>query len=186
MSRADMRDARAWLRATYWIGSMLVFLALANLWARDVKTDLMTVSQNQRVMFIEPKSASDPLYAPLPVDRSDRLSILFVGNSQSYAIMDFQPGDRPLLAWLSQFLNGGEETASSTFAVRFASEANLRMSELLVKAVLTGADSERRPDVFIGGVVLDGLRWIDPRGGLAEQVRVPAARHELEELALRE
>lgn len=162
--------------------ALAVLLLGANaLAARMAPTDVLTAGQNRRLSFqvggevgrLVPLAGVQGAYleglneilADLPPNRPDRLSVLYVGNSQTMAIMDMQPGDRIVAAWLASLLNGGGEEA---FAVRFASEANLTMSELLIKTIVAALDPSRRADVEIVGIVLDGLRWVEARGDLVK------------------
>jgi hypothetical protein len=157
----------------------LSLFCLANLYAGRLHVNPLTIAQNKKIMFTGPRTPHDPVYSGMPVNRRDYLSILYVGNSQSYAIMDFSPGDRSMITALSEILNGGDETGESKYRVRFGSDANLRMSELLIKCVAAAGDAEHRPDVVVIGVVLDGLRWIDARAEIAEQARTPFMQKEL-------
>src|SRR5262245_38880786 len=123
------------LRAGYVATTTLLLVAGVNLWIRNLNTNPLTVAQNARVMFTGPRDQADPVYASLPASDSQQLSILYIGNSQSYAIMDYQPGELSMITSLSDILNGGRETSASQFPVRHGSEPNLRMSEVLVKSV---------------------------------------------------
>ena len=171
----------AW-RVAYVITATLLLLAGVNLWARKLDLNPMTVAQNKNLMFLGPRSENDPVYSRLPVNGRERLSILFMGNSQTYSIMDFTPGDSNMITSLSDLLNEGQETSSSKLPVRYGSEGNLRMSEFLVKSVDAVVDSEHRPDVVLCGIVLDGLRWVDARAELAQRTSVPAIHQELTKL----
>ena len=157
------------LRAGYQIGLVVLVLFTAGLGASREKIDPLTAAQNERVMGGGPRREGDPVYADLPVNQPERLSIYYTGNSQVYAIMDYAPGDATMVAYFSDLLNDGWEQPTSRFAVRIGSEPNLRMSELLLKSVLLAVDTEHRPDVIVAGIVLDGLRWIDARQTLAVQ-----------------
>jgi hypothetical protein len=68
------------------------------------------------------------------------------------------------------------------FPVRLGAEPNLRMSEQLVKCVLSGSDPRRHVDVVVFGVVLDGLRWVDPREEVVDLAKDPAVREDLADL----
>ena len=151
----------------YVVAMTLVLLAIANHLVAGLNVDPLTVAQNQRVMFIGARYPGDPVFAGLPQNQPERLSLLYVGNSQSYAVMDYSPGDRSMIAWLSYLLNGGDENASSRFAVRYGSDPNLRMSELLVKSAVAATDRAHRPDVVVAGIVLDSFRWLDARPEVA-------------------
>jgi len=96
--------------------------------------------------------------------------------------MDYSPGDLSMITSLSDILNGARENQVSKFAVRMGSEPNLRMSEVLVKSVTAVADTPRRPDVILVGVVLDGLRIIDARPDIAQNTKTPAVSAELSRL----
>jgi hypothetical protein len=180
-------DGPAHNRAVFWqlsyvaVGTALLLIA-ANLAAQKLNTNPLTVAQNKRVMFTGPRGDDDPVYSSLPQNVRNKLSILFIGNSQSYAIMDYSPGEQSMITSFSNILNEGRETQTSRFAVRHGSEPNLRMLEVLVKSVTAVADSQRRPDVILVGVVLDGLRIIDARPDIAQNAKTPAVSAELSRL----
>jgi hypothetical protein len=116
----------------------------------------------------------------MPENVRGTLTLLFAGNSQTIATMDEQPGDRYSPVWLWQTLN--PEQGPERFPLRIASEPNLRMSELLMKGVLGSADPRHRADVFVASIVLDGLRWVDPRESVALLAAEPAIRAEMQSI----
>lgn len=158
-----------------------LFVGANALAARMVPTDVLTAGQNRRLSFqvggmvgrltplagVQAASVEElqGVLADLPPNRGGSLSVLYIGNSQTMAIMDMQPGDRIVAAWLAALLNHGSDRP---FAIRLASEANLTMSELLVKTVVAALDPSLKPDVQIVGIVLDGLRWVEARGDLVK------------------
>jgi len=178
----ETRMSGRWLRAVYIVGMTLVLLVVANRLVRTLDLNPMTVAQNKALMFLGPRTADDPVYSPLPENRRERLSILFTGNSQTYSVMDFSQGESNMITSLSDILNNGVETSSSRFPVRYGSEGNLRMSELLIKSADAVVASERRPDVLICSIVLDGLRWVDARAELTQHAKDPDIRRELDRL----
>jgi hypothetical protein len=160
----------------------VLLLMVANFMVRKLDLNPMTVAQNKALMFLGPRTADDPVYSSLPENRPDRLSILFTGNSQTYSVMDYSPGESNMITSLSDILNGGVETSSAKFPVRYGSEGNLRVSELLIKSVDAVNASSRKPDVLIGSMVLDGLRWVDARAELTQHAKDPQMRKELDAL----
>jgi hypothetical protein len=136
-------------------------------------------------MFTGSRFENDPVYSALPANNWDHLSILFLGNSQSYAIMDYSPGDQCMITFLSDMLNRGVEKADAKFPVRYGSVPNLRMSEVLTKSVTGVGDQQHRPDVVLVGIVLDGLRVLEARTGIAQGAGAPAVSKELADLAQR-
>jgi hypothetical protein len=169
VSSQEHKDGRSqgW-RAGYVATATLLLLLATSFWVRSLDTNPLTIAQNQRVMFTGSRDKNDPVYSPLPVNSPDRLSILFIGNSQSFAIMDYSPGDQCMITSLSDMLNGGTETETAQFPVRYGSLPNLRMSEVLIKSVNGVADTQHRPDVVLVGVVLDGLRVLEARSELVQ------------------
>ena len=176
------RVSARWARAIYVVGMTVVLLFSANLLVRRLDLNPMTVAQNKALMFLGPRTTDDPVYSPLPENRSDRLSILFTGNSQTYSVMDYSPGESNMITSLSDILNGGVETANARFPVRYGSEGNLRVSELLIKSADAVNASGRRPDILICSMVLDGLRWVDARAELTQRAKDPQMHKELDAL----
>ncbi|MBI4634953.1 MAG: hypothetical protein HY727_01260 [Candidatus Rokubacteria bacterium] len=148
--------------------------------SRSRPTDPLAAAQDPRLTFgtagevgrLTPRAGvqgrPDPLVArvlrDLPARAPGRATVLFIGNSQTMAIMDMRPGDRIVAAWLASALNGGDR--DEPFAIRMASDANLTMSELLIKLVAATANPSQGPDAVIVGIVLDGLRWVEARPDL--------------------
>lgn len=176
-------------------GTVVVLLIGVNIVvSRMTPVDPMVAGQNARLSFQaggrvgdptvrltplagvqgEPTKATAAILAELPANHRDSLSILYIGNSQTMAIMDMEPGDRIVPAWLVELLNDGR--GDEPFAVRLASEANLTMSELLIKSIVAALEPSRRPDVEIVGIVLDGLRWVEARAELVTLAGSPAVR----------
>ena len=178
------RRLEGW-RVAYVATTTLLLLAATSFWVRNLDTNPLTIAQNKRVMFTGSRDKGDPVYSPLPLNNSDRLSILFIGNSQSYAIMDYSPGDQCMITFLSDMLNGGHETETARFPVRYGSLANLRMSEVLTKSVNSVADTQHRPDVVLVGIVLDGLRVLEARSDIAQAAGTSTVSRELTALVQR-
>ncbi len=183
MTRSQQRSAK-W-RAVYVVTVTLLLLVATGFAVRNLDFNPLTIAQNQRVMFTGPRNESDPVYSPLPLNSPDRLSTLFIGNSQSYAIMDYSSGDQCMITFLSDMLNGGVETATAQFPVRYGSVPNLRMSEVLTKSVKSVVDDQHRPDVVLIGIVLDGLRVLGARTDIAETAGSAAMSKELADLVQR-
>lgn len=173
-----------------------LLLVLANKVTSGVDFNPMTAAQNPRLtmsagdgaaqkgfMVIRPLFEAGSPYTVLttriPINEPGALSILFLGNSQTIATMDEQPGDRFAPVWLSDLLNDGSQGAPGRFVLRIGSEPNLRMAEMLVKSVLACSEAERKMDVVVSGIVLDGLRWVDPREDIADVAKDPKVRAEL-------
>ena len=184
------------LRIPRWYVPVVIvalFLGANALVVKMAPTNTLTGGQNRRLSFqasgevgylVPLAGVQGPsgaalagILRDLPPNRHGTLSVLYIGNSQTMAIMDMEPGDRIVVAWFASLLNHGDD---GPFAVRLASEANLTMSELLLKTVVAALDPSRRPDVEVVGIVLDGLRWVEARGelvkfaeslGFREQVR---------------
>lgn len=197
-------DSRAGglLRRLYVPATTLALLGIANWGLKDLVFDPLRAAQNPRLTIASaPKPAPDeplefgvvrPLFLPdspyallttlMPKNSPEVLSILFAGNSQTIATMDEEPGDRYAAIWLWELLNRGRGNQPERFALRIGSEPNLRMSELLVKAVLGTALRERRCDVVVASIVVDGLRWVDPREDIARLAQSPSVRPEIAEL----
>jgi hypothetical protein len=183
--------SRAVLPRWYAPGAVVVLLIGVNIVvARITPVDLMIAGQSARLSFQAgeratrltplagvqggPSGAVAAILAELPANRRNSLSVLYVGNSQTMAVMDMEPGDRIVAAWLTELLNDGR--SDEPFSVRLASEANLTMSELLIKSIVAALDASRRPDAEIVGIVLDGLRWVEARAELVALARSPAVR----------
>ncbi len=193
------RPSRAVLPRWYLPGAVVVLLIGVNIVvSRMAPVDLMVAGQNARLSFQaggrvgdqtvrltplagvqgEPTRATAAILAELPANQRDSLSVLYIGNSQTMAIMDAEPGNRIVAAWLAELLNDGR--GDEPFAVRLASEANLTMSELLIKSIVAALEPSRRPDVEIVGIVLDGLRWVEARAELVTLAESPAVREHVQ------
>jgi hypothetical protein len=183
MTHSQQRSAR-W-RAAYVVTVTLLLLVATGFAVRNLAVNPLTIAQNQRVMFTGARDENDPVYSPLPVNSPDRLSILFIGNSQSYAIMDYSSGDQCMITFLSDMLNGGVETRTAQFPVRYSSVPNLRMSEVLTTSVKSVVDEQHHPDVVLVGIVLDGLRVLGARTDIAQTAGSAAMSKELADLVQR-
>ena len=188
-----------WLSRLYVPVATLLLLAGANVAVRNFSFDPLTAAQNPRLSFAGAAAAQRPaegfalvrplfpaddpnnvLTSAIPPNTLDRLTTFFLGNSQTIAIMDAEEGDELAPVWLAAGLNRDASDTAERFPLRLGSEPNLRMSELLVKCILSAADSGHRADVVVFGIVLDGLRWVDPREDVAHLARDPVLRANLE------
>ncbi|HKQ63019.1 MAG TPA: hypothetical protein VJS92_17135, partial [Candidatus Polarisedimenticolaceae bacterium] len=110
----------------------------------------------------------------LEVDRPARpgaRQLLYVGNSQSMAIMDAEPGDLTSPQWLQLLL---DRSGPPPVDVRIGSQPNLTQTESLV--LLVAAVQQGRPplDLFLGAQVLEEYRDLGVREEIARRVADPA------------
>ena len=153
----------------------LLVLASLSFLLQGTSFDPLTAAQNQRLEFQTDHlssqnvalSAAEAHLAEAVLtsdfgDNSKALRVLYVGNSQSMAIMDRLPGDLTSPQWLQVLLARQSMTDESQVDVRSGSLPNLTMAEFLVKLVAAGGQA-RPVNVFLGSLVLEEWRGLSIR-----------------------
>jgi hypothetical protein len=124
--------------------------------------------------------AENVLVKDRPTDPK-QAQLMYIGNSQTIAIMDQNPGDLISPQWL-QLLLAHEKQNAAPVQVNLASLPNLSMPELLIKIVAAGEARPRRNDIVVASIVLEEFRGLGVRDEVtkvAEQPEVEARTKEL-------
>lgn len=166
--------------------------------------DPLVASQNQRIRFqtggessgnsngltpTEVSLAESVLEKHRGVPDGKHTELLYIGNSQTIAIMDPKPGDLVSPQWL-QVLLARQNTASpknsdsvKPIEVNLGSLANITAPELLIELVSAGERSPRQVDTLIASVVLEEFRGLGVRDEVAELAAAPETNARLCSLA---
>jgi len=171
----------------------LIIIALIGSWAEPwANFDPLTVAQNGRLKF----QSGDEVLAAKETNRLSpaeaRLAadvvreglnrtgvgprILFMGDSQTMAIMDRQPGDLTTPQWV-QVILAREEADGHTPLLVLGSLPNLSMPEFLVRLIAANDSPNERVNAVILCVTLRQWRGLVVRPSelkLAQQARVEA------------
>jgi hypothetical protein len=160
-------------------------------WMQGAAFDPNTAAQNPRIRFAE---TADPKLANLPpnvaalasavVDPNrsalpGHLQLLFLGNSQNLAIMDWTPGDLTTPQWLQ--VEFAEEWKTPV-DVRVGSLPNMTPTEYLIRLVAAGEHDPTQVDVLLLMTVLEEFRDLSVRSDVAQQAADPAIRKAIEDL----
>lgn len=147
-----------------------------NWWAASLDFDPLTVAQNRRITFQEKGRVEGAHTAELtPAERrlaeivleepragrAGASELLYVGNSQSMAIMDAQADDLTSPQWLQVLLARRAAAGAPEVDVQLGSLPNLSMVEALI--ALVAAVEAHRVDVFLGAQVLEEFRGLSVR-----------------------
>lgn len=174
----------------------LLALVLLNLLSQRVFFDPLTAAQNPRLTFQTNDLVQDegntfavgetqlveavrnPTFEATPKS----FHLLYVGNSQSMAIMDRLPGDLIAAQWLQIFLARQSETTSVPVQVRLGSLPNLTMTEFLVRLVAAGEETSHPVDLLVAGIVLEEWRNVGMRDEVLSQAQLEKTESKLEQL----
>lgn len=163
-------------------------LVAGNWWAASVDFDPLTAAQNRRITFqtkgggegarameLTPaESRLAELVLELPRSgRAGALQLLYVGNSQSMAIMDALPDDLTSPQWLQVLLARRAAAGGPEVDVQLGSLPNLAQVEALI--TLVSAVRAGRVDMFLGAQVLEEFRGLSAR----DEIRRVAAEREV-------
>lgn len=160
-------------------------------WVQGGAFDPNAAAQNPRIRFAE---TTDPKLANLPpevaalasavVDTNrpalpGHLQLLFLGNSQTLAIMDWRPGDLTTPQWLQVKFT---EEWKTPVDVRVGSLPNITPTEHLIRLVAAGEHDPKQVNVLLLMTVLEEFRDLSVRPGVAQQASDPAVRKAIEDL----
>jgi hypothetical protein len=157
-----------------------LLVLLGGLWLGGTESiDPLTAAQNKRLQFQTGGDSTNvasgelsPAEATLadavleknrnPGDSTTHL--LYVGNSQTLAIMDRQAGDLTAPQWLQVFLSRRAAKGKAPAPeVVLGSLPNMTMTEVLIKLIAAGEQSPRRVDVLLFATVLEEFRGLGVR-----------------------
>jgi hypothetical protein len=138
-----------------------------------LKIDLLTAAQNQRLTFetgdggqisglsLEEQQAVEEVLNRHRAIPHDRTQVLFIGNSQTVALMDRAPGDLTTPQWLEVMLRRGNALG----AIRLGSLANLSMTEMAVQLLTFGEPNSatRQFDAVVLSLSLEEFRGVGIR-----------------------
>lgn len=172
------------------VGLVLLFAYWLN---GAVTFDPLTAAQNKRIRFqsggessvrdenltaAEATLAESMMHADRPVD-GQRAQLLYIGNSQTIAIMDQNPGDMISPQWLQILLARQESGKPPTIQISIGSLPNITMPELLIKMVAERARSPRARSVVIASAVLEEFRGLGVRDEVANLADTPGVKARL-------
>lgn len=172
--------------------SVVLAVLIGNWLAKSYAFDPLTAAQNRRIRFQQGGDLSSASYLTAEEARlaesvfdstratdNKHFGLLYVGNSQSLAIMDQQPGDIITPQWLQIFLARQHDATAQQFDVRLGSLPNITMTEVLIKLIAAGEKSPRQTNAMIGAVVLEEFRGLGVRQEVASELSAPAVKNEL-------
>ena len=121
------------------------------------------------------------------------LELLYVGNSQTLAIMDPRPGDMVTPQWLQVLLSrhgsadpkaksAPQEIAVRPIEVSLGSLPNITAPEMLIQLVAAGERTPRRVDILVASEVLEEFRGLGIRDDVAILASRPAVKAKLRSL----
>lgn len=97
--------------------------------------------------------------------------LMYIGNSQTYLIMDRQPGDMSASQWLQLLLRREQAGSPIPVEVHLGSLPNLTMSELLIRVVAAGERRGNRIGMVVAMGVLAEFRSVSVRPDVLRQSR---------------
>ena len=176
--------------------SILLALLVGNWLAKSYAFDPLMAAQNQRIRFqkggdlssagsltAEESRLAEALLDTGRTSDKNRTRLLYVGNSQTLAIMDQQPGDIIAPQWLQILLARETSSGAQSIDVQIGSLPNLTTTELLIKLVAAGAESPRQIDMLLTATVLEEFRGLGVRDEVRAALESPAAKADLISLA---
>jgi hypothetical protein len=165
------------------VTSILLVLLVGNWLSGSKAIDPLTAAQNNRIRFQVGGESSASKLAGLTTEEAtlaksvlhkDRevneqsAQLLYVGNSQTIAIMDQRDGDMITPQWLQILLKRRHVEESVPIDVHIGSLPNLTAPELLIRLVVAGETSPRQVDILIGSAVLEEFRGLGVRDEVAD------------------
>jgi hypothetical protein len=169
------------------ITSLVLFASLGSWLAERSEFDPLTIAQKGRISFqtgkedlarIDGLSPTGAALASHIVQRGFAPShkpneVLFLGNSQTMAIMDERPGDLTTPQWLEVFMSHQSSDPTSP-AVILGSLPNLSMPEFLVRLVAGGEWQSSPVRTAIGCITLREWRGLAIRDDVLQIAATPA------------
>jgi hypothetical protein len=147
-----------------------------------------TISANQTDLTPTELTLADSVLEKHRLPDGQHTELLYIGNSQTIAIMDPLPGDLVSPQWLQILLArqdklAGRKTVGGTaIEVNLGSLPNITTPELLVQLVSAGERSSRGADVLVASAVLEEFRGVGIRDEvmeLAADANIKARLHSL-------
>jgi hypothetical protein len=182
------------------VTSLILVLVLAH-WLHTAAFDPLIAAQNERIRFQTGGEASNnsagltaaELVLAESVLKKGRTpdakhtELLYIGNSQTVAIMDQAPGDMITPQWLQVLLarqNTPQKNSEGAkpIEVNLGSLPNITAPELLIQLVAAGERSPRQADILIVAAVLEEFRGLGIREEVAELASAPEVKTRLHSL----
>lgn len=176
--------------------SSVLVVVFAHFLIGSVVFDPLLAAQNKRIRFQgggdsaaaagnlatgEITLAEDVMQKNRIID-PQQTQLMYIGNSQTIAIMDQNPGDLISPQWLQILLRRAKSDATPAVEVNIGSLPNLTMPELLIKIVAAREAHPRQADIVIASAVLEEFRGLGVRDEVARLVETPAVKLRLAEL----
>ncbi len=114
---------------------------------------------------------------------ANHVQLLYMGNSQTLAIMDAQPGDMTSPQCLQMLLARQADPLGKRIDVRLGSYGGMNVPEMFLRLVAAGESRPRQVDIAILAVSLEQFRKLGVREEVATLARAPAVAAKLKELA---
>lgn len=195
-SSKDVRGAVGLLTRLYVpLVTIALVLVVGNCLALRSKFDPLTVAQNSRIRFQTGAEETARLDGLTPAEAaagsevarnrfkegSGSNPLLFLGNSQTLAIMDEKPGDLTTPQWLQILLlrRGGAGPAPQ---VILGSLPNQTMAEFLITLVAASQWRRYPVQLVVGGIALREWRGLSVRDSVVSWAAAPLVRNELTSL----
>ena len=176
--------------------TLVLLLVVGNYLASQSRIDPLSLAQNRRMQFQAGDSleaSQAPGFTPTERKWADAVvqngfrsesvhpALLYLGDSQTMAITDWQPGDLTTPQWLQVLLLRRLGAAHAPVVI-LGSQANLNMAEFLVEVVSAAQWNPRVVHVVIGSLALKEWRAMGIRESIAADARIPAVRTALASL----
>jgi len=175
--------------------SIALVLVFAHFLIGSVTFNPLLAAQNKRIRFqsggesagagslgaAEVALAEEVMEKDRVVDPK-QTQLLYIGNSQTIAIMDQNPGDLISPQWLQISLARAKPSAVPAVEVKIGSLPNLTMPELLIKMVAAREASPKQGDIVVASAVLEEFRGLGIRDEVARLAEEPAVKARLAEL----
>jgi hypothetical protein len=179
--------------------SLCLVLLFAHFLRGKAAFDPLVAAQNERIRFQAggetSASATDLTPTELALAESvlkrhrvpdgEHTELLYIGNSQTIAVMDPLPGDLVSPQWLQIMLarQDGSPTRNAVggrpIDVNLGSLANITTPELLVQLVAAGERSAREADILVCSAVLEEFRGLGIRDEVAALTAEPTVKARL-------
>lgn len=164
--------------------------------------DPLVAAQNQRIRFQTGGESSGNSSGLTPAELvlaesvlnkrrtpdGKHTELLYVGNSQTIAIMDQTPGDMITPQWLQVLLarrntlEQKERDEIKPIDVNLGSLPNITAPELLIQLVAAGERSPRQADILIASAVLEEFRGLGIRDEVSQLASAPEVKTRLHSL----
>ncbi|HST23944.1 MAG TPA: hypothetical protein VLR90_22745, partial [Blastocatellia bacterium] len=137
--------------------------------------DLLSVSY----LTAEEARRGESVFDSMRATEDKHYGLLYVGNSQSLAVMDRHSDDIITPQWLQILFARQHDPTAQQLDVRLGSLPNITMTEVLIKLIVACEQSPRHTNAMIAAVVLEEFRGLGVRQEVASELSAPAAKNGL-------